>query len=88
MTSAPISTRLGLLGPRAEHRPALEVLAVRVAVEREEVVPVEDDVDAEVLGAPHRVADLGVVGVLGLELDADPDLRESCARPYVGVTGR
>ena len=40
----------GLLGPGAEHRPALEVLAVGVAVERIEVVPVEDHVDADVLG--------------------------------------
>ena len=45
----------GRLGPGAEHRPALEVRAVGLAVEREEVVPVEDDVDADLLGlAPRR----------------------------------
>ncbi|MNW64600.1 hypothetical protein D3C74_428980 [compost metagenome] len=60
-----------LLGPRAEHGPALEVLAVGVAAEREEVVPVEDHVDPGVLGAGHRVTDLGIVGMLGLELDTD-----------------
>ena len=43
----------GLLGPGAEHRPALEVLALGFAVEREEVVPVERDVDAQVLGPEH-----------------------------------
>src|SRR5690625_3441243 len=64
----------GLLGPGAEHGPALEVLAVGVAAEREEVVPVEDDVGAGVLGAGNGVADLVVVGVLGLELDGDPHL--------------
>src|SRR5690606_21459839 len=61
----------GLLGPGAEHGPALEVLAVRFTAEREEVVPVEDDVYAGVLGARNRVADLGVIGVLGLDLDSD-----------------
>jgi hypothetical protein len=35
------------LRPGAEHRPALEVLPVGLAVQREEVVPVEDDVDPE-----------------------------------------
>ena len=55
----------GLLGPGAEHRPALEVLAVGLAVERVEVVPVEDDVDAEVFGLADGAADRRVVGVLG-----------------------
>ncbi len=49
------------------------MLALRFAVQRIEVVPVEDDVDAHVLGTEDRVADLGVVGVLGLELDANSD---------------
>src|SRR5690606_18664733 len=57
-----------LLGDRAEHRPGLEVLAVGVAVEREEVVPVEDHVDAEVFGAPHGIPDRGVIGVRGRKL--------------------
>ena len=38
-----------------------------------ELVSVEDGVDAEVLGAQHGVADLGVVGVLRLQLDGDAD---------------
>ncbi len=66
----------GLFGPGAEHRPALEVWAVDpaggVRIEREEVVPVERDVDPGLLGAGHRVPDQPVVGrVLGLELDPD-----------------
>jgi len=56
----------GGLGPGAEHGPAFEVRAVGPAVEGEEVVPVEDDVDADVLGGGDGVADLPVVGVLGL----------------------
>ena len=72
----------GLLGPGAEHRPALEVLALGVAVQRVEVVPVEGDVDAEVLGLGDRAADGGVVGVLRLELDSDPDRGSSCDRRY------
>jgi len=63
----------GLLGPGAEHRPALEVLAGGVAVERVEVIPVEDHVDAEVLGLGDGAADGGVVGVLGLDLEPDAD---------------
>ncbi len=62
---------LGLLGPRTEHRPRLEVQAVAVAREREEVVPVEDDVDPEVFESKHGVADRRVEGVLGLDLHAE-----------------
>lgn len=61
----------GLLGPRAEHRPALEVLALRVTGERVEVVPVEGGVHTDVLGAPHGVPDLGIVSMLGLDLHGD-----------------
>ena len=64
---------LGLLGPRREHRPALEVFAIRLAVQGVEVVPVEDDVDPGVLGGTNRVAQVLVVGVLGVELDSDAD---------------
>ena len=74
MTSAPISTREVDLGPGAEHRPALEVLAVRLAVQRVEVVPVEGDVDADLLGRDDRAPQLGPLRVLRLQLDADPDL--------------
>ena len=67
VTSAPICDAFGLLRPGAEHRPALEVSAVLIAVERIEVVPVEHDVDADVLCAQHGVADQRVVGgMLGL----------------------
>ena len=63
-----------LLGPRSEHGPALEVRAVGVAVQREEMVPVEDDVHTHVFAAAHSVADLPVVrGVLGLQLHPDAD---------------
>ena len=63
----------GLLGPGGEHRPRLEVHAVGLSVERVEVVPVEDHVDADLLRAARGVADLGIVGVLGLDLDSDAD---------------
>ena len=62
------------LGPGAEHRPALEVLALGLAVQRVEVVPVEDDVRPELLRLRRRAADVRVRGVLRLELDTDPDL--------------
>ena len=61
-----------LLGPGAQHRPALVVRTVGIAVEREEVIPVERDVDTDVLTAAHRVADMAVLrGVLRLQLHAD-----------------
>ena len=63
---------LGLLGPCAEHGPGFEVHPLMTAREGEEVVPVEDDVDAHVLQAEHGVADGGVAGVLRLHLDAEP----------------
>src|SRR5690606_16478288 len=70
------------LGPRAEHRPALEVLAVGVAGQREEVVPVEHDVDPGGLGLGDGGADLRVIGVLRLQLDTDPDgMRHAVDRP-------
>src|SRR5690625_5110837 len=60
-----------LLRPGTEHGPGLEVLAVRLPGQWEEVVPREDDVRPGLLGAGDGVADLGVVGVLRLELDGD-----------------
>src|SRR5579884_507965 len=63
-----------LLGPGAQHRPGFEVGAVGIAVEREEVVPVERNVDADVLTAADRIADDAVLrGVLRLQLHADAD---------------
>jgi hypothetical protein len=44
------------------------VPSVRVTVEREEVIPGEQDVGAEVLGFSHGTADGRVVGVLRLDL--------------------
>src|SRR6187200_3710027 len=45
---------------------------VRVAVKREKVIPVEGDVDADVLAAAHRVTDMAVLrGMLRLQLHAD-----------------
>lgn len=47
---------------------------VGIAVQREEVIPVEGDVDADVLGPADRVTDVAVGGgVLGLQLDGDAD---------------
>jgi hypothetical protein len=74
------------LGPGAQHRPALEVLAVALAVEREEVVPVEDDVHARGRGGGHGRADLLVVGVLWLQLDPDPDGTAHASDPRSIVT--
>lgn len=37
------------------------------------MVPVEDDVRSQILGFDDRGADLGVVGVLRLQLDGDAD---------------
>ena len=45
---------------------------VAVAREREEVVPVEQDVHAHVLEPAHGVAQVAVLDVLRLELDAQP----------------
>ena len=69
---ADLDSRRGL-GPGAQHRPAFEVLAVGRPVQREEVVPVEDHVGARVLGLSDGATDLGIVGVLWLQLDGDPD---------------
>src|SRR6185437_3347189 len=64
----------GLLGPGAEHGPAFEMRAVGIAVQREEVVPVEGDVDPDVFASADGVAQMTVVGrVLGLQLDTDAD---------------
>ena len=68
---------LGHLGHRAEHGQALEVLAFRLAAQRIEVVPVEEAVDAELLGIDPRLAHGGPVGVQGLELGGHTDLRHA-----------
>jgi len=47
------------------------MLAVGIATQREEVVPVEDDVRSKLFGFGYRCPDLGVVGVLGLQLNGD-----------------
>jgi len=61
------------LGPRGELGPRLEVQAVGLAAQREEVIPVEEDVDAQILELANSVADLRVGGVLGLDLDSQAD---------------
>src|SRR5207244_1425451 len=45
-----------LLDPSGERRPAFEVRAVRVTVERKEVIPVVDEVGAELLRAGDSAA--------------------------------
>jgi hypothetical protein len=64
---------LGGLRPRGEQRPALEVLAVRVATQRAEVVPGVEDVVAELLAADGGAAKLAPVAVLRMELCRDAD---------------
>jgi hypothetical protein len=46
------------------------MLAVGWTAEREEVVPVEQDVHARLLSSGDRASDLGVVGMLWLKLDS------------------
>ena len=73
MTRAPISTRSVASAQAASIGPALEVPAVGVAVERVEVVPREHHVGADLLGLRAGAADVGVVGVLRLQLHPDAD---------------
>ena len=58
---------------RRVRSPRLEVEAVRLTEEREEVVPVEQDVHAHLLQAEDGVAKVGVGDVLGPQLDAEAD---------------
>jgi hypothetical protein len=62
---------LGLDRHRGQQRVALEVGGVGVAVEREEVVPHPDAVDAQRVGLPPRGAEVGGRRRLGVQLDAD-----------------
>jgi hypothetical protein len=50
------------------------MLAVGFAVERKEVIPVEERIDAEFFGADPTVAHLGVRCVVGMGLQTDADL--------------
>jgi hypothetical protein len=69
----------GRLGPGAEHRPALEVLALWLAIQGIEVIPVKDDVGAELLRLGGGAADRLVISVLRLQLQAHAHgLRGSC----------
>src|SRR5262249_6135591 len=61
-----------------QQRPALEVQAVSVAREREEVVPVPDRVDTHILGAANGVGECGVRGMLRVQLHPYADTRQ-CA---------
>jgi hypothetical protein len=49
------------------------VLPIRVAEEWEEVVPVENGVDAHLLSSNYGISDRGVVGVLWWETNSDSD---------------
>src|SRR5215208_5165319 len=57
---------------RPEERPALEVLAVGIAVEREEVVPGEKRVSPHLFDPEPSVAHLRITRVLRLKLYPDP----------------
>src|SRR4051794_24554962 len=76
---------LGDLGHRRQQRPALEVLTVRVSVQRIEVVPVVERVRTHLLDPEPRVAHLRVAGLLRMKLRPDP-YRHDC--PPVMVTGK
>ena len=58
---------LGHLGDGGEQRPALEVLARRVAEQRIEMIPGIEDVDPDLLGLQRGATDIGVVGVLWIQ---------------------
>src|SRR5215216_1901625 len=60
------------LSHRPEERPALEVLAFGIAVERVEVVPGENRISPHLLYPEPRVAHLRVTGMLRLKLHPDP----------------
>ncbi|GAA4384797.1 hypothetical protein GCM10023147_05730 [Tsukamurella soli] len=76
----------GLLGPGAEHGPALVVGAVGVATERVEVVPVVDDVDAGLIEPRDVVTDGLVAGVvLGDELNSDSNTLGHGNPPYAAI---
>ena len=62
---------LGIGGHRSEQRVALEVFGVGVAVERIEVVPCPETVDADRVGGAPRVAHGLHGGCLRVELYAD-----------------
>src|SRR5204863_10092055 len=70
----------GLLGDCAKRRPGLKVRTIRVSGEGKEMVPVEDDVDAEVFELTDRVADGRVRRMLVGDLHADPDRALSWTR--------
>jgi hypothetical protein len=85
VTSA-IAPPPALLRHRSKERPALEVLAVSVAVKWEEVVPVEERVRPHFLDPEPRVAHLGVARLLRMDLSPNPYrqepplLRELCSK--------
>ena len=62
---------LGVGGHGGEDRPAFEVRLVGVAVQREEVIPGPDRVDAELLRPSPGITDLDVRRRLRVELNAD-----------------
>ena len=62
-----------LLGEGGEHGPRLEVQAVTLATQREEVIPVEEDVGAGILEGGGRVSNLLERRMLRRYLNADAD---------------
>src|ERR1700739_3292055 len=59
--------------------------AFGIAVEREEMIPIESDVDADVLTAANGVANIAVMrGVLRLQLHADTNGAVGSHRTTVG----
>src|SRR5687768_17285408 len=63
---------LAHLSHRPEQCPALEVFAVRVTVEREEVVPAKERVRSHLLHPEPHVAHLPVASLLRLDLGPNP----------------
>ncbi len=61
----------GRLRPRAKHRPALEVFSLALLAKWEEMIPVEEDVDTEVLRLGCRATYRRVVAILRTDLQPD-----------------
>ena len=58
-------------GPRGELGPGLKVQAVWFTVEREEVIPVEENVNAQLLELDYTVTNDRILGMLGLKLNGN-----------------
>ena len=73
------------LSPGGQHRPALEVLAVGVSVQRIEVIPVVHGINPDFLSGHDLTPDVVVVGMLRMELDDDTGFH--VGEPFLALLG-